>query len=346
MGAEKGSGQDRLERRDQPEWLARSAVALVIGAVGLALKGAGTWSQRDPSFLFLLIFPAIGIALLWWNVLLATRARRYSGTYFEMDSLPFLLGQNLCGRIHVPLVGRLHGPVQVTLNGVRRRKSISRGLTGGSKRTWDELLWRGEQLCEGVGSDAGSEWSTLPVEFSVPPDAPTTSSANPDDRIVWQLRASAKLRGVDFLEYFEVPVFTTAGVTARPGYGDLNFYAPVAVALAAQAPSGNRQVVIRPSAGGGTEFLFLANRHWGIAKFATVAFCVWTAVIRYFFWGSDSLSLSLFVFGDLLLLYWALLVWFSTASATFEKGTVTVLNSLLGIGKSKKVAYSCEFRKF
>ena len=127
---------------------------------------------------------------------------------------------------------------------------------------------------------------------------------------------------------------------------DLNFYAPVAVALAAQAPSGNRQVVIRPSAGGGTEFLFLANRHWGIAKFATVAFCVWTAVIRYFFWGSDSLSLSLFVFGDLLLLYWALWVWFSTASATFEKGTVTVLNSLLGIGKSKKVAYSCGFRKF
>ncbi|PYX55603.1 MAG: hypothetical protein DMG76_17700 [Acidobacteria bacterium] len=54
--------------------------------------------QRNPSFLFLLILPAIGIALLWWNVLLAARARKYSGSYFEMDSLPFWLGQNLSGK--------------------------------------------------------------------------------------------------------------------------------------------------------------------------------------------------------------------------------------------------------
>jgi len=226
-----------------------------------------------------LIFPAIGIALLWWNVLLATRARKYSGSYFEMDSLPFLLGQNLCGRIHVPLGGRQNEPVQVTLNCVRRRKSINRGLTGGSKRTWDELVWRGANLGEGPGSASGSEWATLPVEFSVPPDAPTTSSANPDDRIVWQLRASAKLRGVNFLQYFEVPVFTPSGISARPAYGDRDFYAPIAIPLASHPPVGDRQVVERPSPVGGLELLFLANRHRGIAKFATVVFSLWTTAI-------------------------------------------------------------------
>jgi len=317
-------------------WLA-GIFALVIGTVGLVLNGAQTGSQRSPSFLFLLVFPIIGIALLSWNVLLKIRLRRYSGTYFEMDSLPFFVGQYLSGRIHMP---RLRGPLHLTLNCIRRTKSATRGLTGASTLTWDELIWRDEKLGAGSESAAQSDESTLRVEFSIPPDAPTTNSANPDDRILWLLRASATLRGIDFLQYFEVPVFAKTGVTTRPGYNDRDFYAPVAVSLPAHVPSGVRQVIIRPSPGAGTEFLFLANRHWGIAKGATAAFCVWTVVIWYFFWGSDPLSFSLFVFADVLLLYWAVWGWFSKVSAIIEDGTVTVRNSLLGIGKSKQVAYS------
>jgi len=317
-------------------WLYGS-ITLALGAVGLALKGDEIWGS--PSFLFLLIFPAIGIALLWWNLLLTARAHKYAGTYFEMDSLPFLLGQKLSGRIHTRLGSRWRGPVQITLNCVRRRKSADRGVTGASKITWDELVWRGEQLCEGVESNAASESTTLPVEFSLPPDAPTTSSTNRDDRILWQLRASAKFPGVNFLQYFEVPVFTSAGISTRPAYGDRDFYAPVSIPLTSHPPVGDRQVVERPSPGGGLELLFLANRHRGIAKFATVAFCLWTAAIWYFFRWSDFLSLSLFVSGDLLLLYWALWAWFSTASARLENGFVTGRNSLFGIGKSKRVAY-------
>jgi len=83
-------------------------------------------------------------------------------------------------------------------------------------------------------------------------------------------------------------------------------------------------------------FYFWQIGIWGIAKIATVAFCVWTAIILYFFWGSDSLSLSIFMFGDLLLLYWALWAWFSTSSPTFENGVVTLGNSLFGIGKSNR----------
>jgi hypothetical protein len=145
---------------------------------------------------FLLIFPIIGIALLSWNVLLKIRARRYSGTYFEMDSVPFFVGQDFTGRIHVPLRGRLSGPVQLTLNCIRRTKSATRGLTEGSKTTWDELVWCDKKLGHSSGTDAESEWSTIPVEFSIPPDVPTTDSGNPDGRILWVLRAFARLRGV------------------------------------------------------------------------------------------------------------------------------------------------------
>ena len=320
-------------------WLT-GVFALVIGSIGLLLKGPEAWNQKGPFSLVLLIFPIVGITLLYWSALLKLRARKYSGTYFEMGSLPFLLGETLFGKICVPSSGGLRGTMQVTLNCVRRRKSWSRGVTGRAKTTSDDLVWRQEKLVPIPDSTRDAGLVNLPVEFSLPRDAPTTDSANPDDRILWSLRASAKVWGVDFLQYFEVPVFTPSGVSPRPQYGDLDFYAPVAVTLPATPPSGDRQVVERPSADGGTEFLFLANRHWGIAKFATVAFFAWTAVLRYFLWGSDSLSFSFFVIGDLLLLYWALWGWFSKASATFKDGTVTVRISLLGIGKSKRVPYS------
>ena len=315
------------------------AVALVIGAVGLFLKGTSTWNRSIGMFLLLLIFPAIGLGLLCWNVLLRVRTRKYSGAYFEMDSLPFFVGHNLTGRIQLPSGVPLPRPVQVTLNCIRRRKSSSRGMTGASKITWDELVWRAEKLDDGMGPAAQSESTSIPVEFSIPSDAPITSSANPDDQILWSLKAQAKTRGANLVQYFEVPVFATSGTPARPEYGDLNFYAPIAVSLPPKASSGHRHVVIRPSDGGGTEFLFLANRHWGVARFATAACCIWTAVIRYFFWTSDSLSFSLFVFADVLLLYWAVWSWFSTSSASFENGTVTVRNSLFGISKSRQIAY-------
>ena len=46
---------------------------------------------------------------------------------------------------------------------------MDRGLTGGSKTTWDELVWRGEPLSKGPRSAPESEWITLPVEFSYRP---------------------------------------------------------------------------------------------------------------------------------------------------------------------------------
>ena len=317
---------------------------MVLGAVGLVRNGPTMWNEKNPLGLVLLIFPMGGSALLYWIALLKLRARRYAGTYFQMESLPFFVGQKLRGTVYAPFED-FKGPVRLKLNCVRRTKFYdhSHGVgVGGAKVAFDDLVWRQEQSVSIAGVTPGKKWTELPVEFAIPADAPTTDSADPDDRILWSLEALAKVRGVDFKQYFEVPVFTPSGASARPGHGDLNFYAPIAVSLASspQPPSGDRQVVERASANAGTEFLFLSKRHWGVAKFGTLAFCAWTAVLRYFLWGSDSLAFAVFVIGDLLLLYWALWGWFGRSSAAFSNGTVTVRQSLFGIGKSKQVPYS------
>jgi hypothetical protein len=101
-----------------------------------------------PFLLMLLIVPVFGIALLFFSALLKLRARKYSGTYFEMESVPFFLGQKLRGTVHAPL-GDFKGPVRFRLNCIRRRKSPTHthGVgVGGAKDTWDELVWCGSAL--------------------------------------------------------------------------------------------------------------------------------------------------------------------------------------------------------
>jgi hypothetical protein len=86
--------------------------------------------------------------------------------------------------------------------------------------------------------------------------------------------------------------------------------------------------------------LFLARRHWRTAKFATGAFCVWTAAIRLLFWESEPLAFSLFLAADFLLLYWAIWCWLSKSSAVFEGGSVAVRTWLFGIDKKQLIPYS------
>ena len=317
-------------------WLA-CLFALIIGAVGLSLRGPSTWNQNRPMFFVLLIFPCIGLGLLWRNMVLAARARRFRGAYFQLDSVPFFVGGDVSGTLHVPFSSKLQSGVGLTLNCVRRTKSTMRGVTGRSKMSWDQLVWRDEKFSE-LSADQGLHDGTIRVAFAIPADAPTTNSANPDDRILWVLRVSAKLPGLNFIEYFELPVFSTTGMSPRPARGDPDSFSAISVSLPARPEVDHPQVIVR-DAGNGTEFLFLANRHRGVALFASLAFLGWTTVIWQFFLGSDALSLSLFLLGDLLLFYWALWGWFSRGSAIFANGGIALRSSVLGIGRSKLIAY-------
>jgi hypothetical protein len=163
---------------EQRPWLANpwlsGVFALAIGGIGLLLKGRDAWSQKGPSSLVLLIIPVFGIALLFFSALLKLRARKYSGTYFEMESVPFFLGQKLRGTVHTPL-GDFKGPVRFRLNCIRRRKSPTHthGVgVGGAKDTWDELVWCGQHSISFPGASADSKWTTMPAEIAIPADAP------------------------------------------------------------------------------------------------------------------------------------------------------------------------------
>ena len=180
--------------------------ALVVGGTGLLLRGQDLWSHPDLRNATFLIFPAIAVALFGWALLLNVRARQFGDTYFEMESLPFFVGQRLRGTIHSS--GLRHGgPIRLRLNCVRRTKSRSHShgvSSSGAKVAFEQLVWRDERFVPGQAQAATDSGIGVPVEFSSPLDAPTTNPTNPDDSILWNLEAWAAVRGADFLQNFEI----------------------------------------------------------------------------------------------------------------------------------------------
>jgi hypothetical protein len=55
---------------------------------------------------------------------------------------------------------------------------------------------------------AGAE-THIPVAFRLPADAQACDDTDSNNRVLWRLRLSATVPGVDYVSQFEVPVFRT-----------------------------------------------------------------------------------------------------------------------------------------
>ncbi len=207
----------------RPEWHG----GVIPGATGREALGiglfAGFWnlismpaaaavlfgtSHESPAVWFVLLFPLIGVFLLWWAAVLFARWRRYRGIVFHMAAVPGVLGGKLAGVIRIP--DRLDPPdgFQVTLRCTRRVTSGS----GRNRHTSESVLWE-EGLTVRRGEGGGLSETLIPVLFAVPADQP--ASAAPGDtenrKIAWKLAVSAIVPGADLKTSFTVPVFPAPG---------------------------------------------------------------------------------------------------------------------------------------
>jgi hypothetical protein len=220
----------------------------------------------------------------------------------------------------------------VTLKLTCIRRTVSGG--GRSRSVWENIVWRDERVVGPTEIGPAPTGMTIPVRFALPLDQPPTNADNPNDAIVWRLDATARVPGLDFEAQFEVPVFRTA---ASPS-------ATPAAAEAARGPGGaptrpaRSQTVVRPTAGGGTEFLFPKDPNPGAAVGATVLVLLWSGVV-WFLVTVKAPILFPVVFGlvDLVLLGIVLYLWLGTSTITHDGGTLRVRNSVLGIGVTQAV---------
>jgi len=156
--------------------------------------------------LIFLIFPAIGLLLLWWWGVSFLRWRRFGNSELTWDANPLMIG------------GELRGMLSVSRKLLEVAKSLELTIlcqehltTGSGKNRSTRTTTVAESkaalpLASGMGVDQRSH---ITIRLPLPSYGHvTTETGNP--RYTWKLTAYAAIPGSDFSAEFELPVFQEA----------------------------------------------------------------------------------------------------------------------------------------
>ncbi len=273
-------------------------------------------AQDNKLVYLILIFPLIGIFILWSAITALLRWRRFGRSYFEMAAVPGVIGGDLGGMINTSLKIRPESGFQLHLKCINRYQTIS----SDSRRNEEKTLWEQSQVMSHVVLEGDRSRSAIPVFFHIPYSCKPTDESDPHDKIIWQLKIEAKLPGVDYMTQFEVPVFRTEASREDQAESEV-LPDPLAEYREQEDPTKRLEEVgvrIMKNIHGGTVFNFRSGRNLGTSLGVTFFFIICAAAswatITY---GAHWIAI---VFAGI----FTLISGVAFLSAWFSKGTVTV----------------------
>lgn len=287
--------------------------------------------QKNPLVYIVLIFPMIGVFLLIRAIRQTIALFEFGKTYFEMSSVPGVIGRELKGQIQARFPHSPDHGIHLRLSCVHR---VTTG-SGKSQSTHENIVWRDESDLVSAQLYPGSTGTTIPVDFRIPLDAQPTEKRNVRDEFVWTLEALADVPGVDYHDIFEVPVFRTA---ETPTQSEVANFAVSTMTQAVTRPQVMTVVINQTS--DGTEFYFPAARNRGFAT-TTTMFCLIFGTVSFFLIHRAPFIFPLaFGFFSLLLLYITLQMWLATTRVVIGGSGMTVQAGWLGGGKIRRIELS------
>lgn len=286
--------------------------------------------------LLALLFPLVGAGLLVWAVRATLRYRRYGVSVLELGAVPGVVGHGIRGVVRTTSLSRPPEGFQVRLVSVRR---VTRG--GGKNRsTRESVLWQEDRRVEGQPSrTARGEATTIPFAFALPRDAAPCDATNPRDVVLWRLRVTARMPGVDYESSFEVPVFRTPASdlpsAEDPAHAGVE---PLVPEDYRQPPDSRIQVTTNRR---GTEILFPAARNPGAALGATVFLAAWAGAIGLMIsFGAPTFLVVIFGVFGVLALWGVLELWLRVTRVTADAGTVVIASGYLTPTRERRLPMS------
>jgi hypothetical protein len=312
------------------------AFAVLWNLVSIPAGYAGVraaWYENNKAGMIALLFPLAGMGLLMWAVRTTVRLKKYGTARFELSTLPGVIGHTIAGTVRVP---SLLEPVEgfyTVLCCVRRVTT-----QGKNSSTTESILWQEERYIRGEQSrDAAGMATRIPIAFRIPADAPPCDSSNPNDRVLWQLKLSASVPGVDYASVFEVPVFRTPASERPLSEDEDRLTHDQLVPSNYRQPAGSRISVTNSLRG--VELYFAAARNLGAATGGTIFTTLWIGIVWFLIQVKAPLLFPI-VFGlfGLLLLYGTLQLWLGVSRVTANTNTVTVASGYLSPGRERSLS--------
>lgn len=293
------------------------------------------WHRGEKGVMVALLFPLAGVflALAALRGLLAWL--KFGTTIFELATLPGVIGGPLQGSI-ATRIRTAEKPFDVSLACTHVKRITYRSGNSREVRTDSRVLWQEERSIAADRCGRGDRGLVIPVDFYVPYELSPTDGSDPDDRIVWKLRASGDVPGIDFAAEFEVPVFRTED--SRPETDEEREARLAAVSAPEEMTTDGwtPPVEVEPLGGGAVAFKFrpefklsdaIKTTLFAISFVAAVPVEMAFKIPICFPIGTGVLALLLVLATGV--------VWFSKSRVVVGDGNVTVTKSLFGIATKK-----------
>lgn len=328
-------------------WLFAIIWSLVSASVVLGFK---TEFIENDNHLFLLafLFPLLGLGLLTWAVRATRRYKKFGVSELALRAVPVRPGRWFHGVIRVCRRLDIVDGFRLELSCIRRRVTGS----GKHRRVCESILWQESHTVERGLDDRAFEETNIPVSFHLPPDVQVATMENPNDRVYWSLKVSAKAPGVDYTSVFELPVFTASDDRVQSfddprweGSDNEDWAAaykrieePVFAEPLWRGGVTESQVRVEPHGLDGREFFFPAARNKSVAIGFTLFTGLWTGVVALILhFGAPLLFPIVFGLFNVLLVFGMLDLWFGTTRAVIDPRGVKVSRRYLGLGTTRDV---------
>lgn len=288
--------------------------------------------QKGAIACFVLVFPAVGLLLFVYAIRQTIAFFEFGKTYFEMSTLPGVIGRELKGNIDARFPHSPDHGVHLRLSCVHR---VTTG-SGNSQSTTENIMWRDECDLNSAQLYPGPAGTTIPVAFSIPLAAHPTEKVSPRDEYVWLLEALANVPGVNYHDIFEVPVFRTSQTPAQ----EEETAAETTFATTSAVTRPEKLTVEVAQSAQGTEFYFPPARNKSFALSVSAFAAFFSGITCFLVLYSRALLVFPLVFGffSLLLDYISAQLWLGTTRVVIGT-SLTLQAGFLGIGRVQEIAF-------
>ncbi len=168
--------------------------------------------------LIALLFPLVGLFLIYKAIALTLEYRHFGKVFFEMDPYPGAIGGHVGGRIRV---SRLPYQKAQTANEIFVRLECIYSYVSGSgkNRSRKESIKWAEQGKPHIHNPG--QGTSLQFRFSVPDDLPEATVEQNNAYYFWRLTVKVDVAGIDLNRNYNIPVFNT-GETSRSAHHDIS----------------------------------------------------------------------------------------------------------------------------
>lgn len=267
---------------------------------------------------WLMLFPLIGIGLLFVAMRALLQWRIYGESTFQLKLVPGTIGGALEGVIRCAHPLPPMRPVKLHLTCI----NDVRGPDGkiAARPIWSDQLE--------VTTDAAG---VIPVAIYIPAECRPTATEPLDNRVTWKLIVSSPAKSVPYRAKFEVPIFATSETSARPSDVDELRAQRDARISAFQAPEKSR-IRVALANDGSTEIFFPAFRNPSVALSLLGFFVLWIGVTIVLFDDHAPLIFRIaWPIMDVLVVIWLLPLLFGSTSVHARNGEIIIVSRLLGI---------------